>query len=375
MSGRPIRQVRKRGFALLMVLGALVVLALLAGATATTVARLRAAAAQQQAQVLGGIDAYSTEQTLLFMLATQRMTFGGLTVNNTMVMNAQDQAMQMQAQPGMPVISFTPVGNELRLDGTLYRGVGRADFALQDDRGRLSPNWAIPGMMQGLMRELGVPIEERGKLTDRLRDYQDSDDLPLLNGAEAPAYAARKLPPPPDRPLLTPYELLRVMSWGKYLAPLGYSGITRNLTVARNVSINVNTASLRVLETVPGVTPDQAKRVLAMRALAPLNSYPEAQVLLPSIPPDSGLLSLYPSSSGTLEIWPGEGSAGWLVHYTLTPFENDGSPWRIDYALRLARPLQTDVAVVRAMGAALLAGPLFPQPAGTAAAASGARGN
>ena len=60
MSGRPILQVRKRGFALLMVLGALVVLALLAGATATTVARLRAAAAQQQAQVLGGIDAYST---------------------------------------------------------------------------------------------------------------------------------------------------------------------------------------------------------------------------------------------------------------------------------------------------------------------------
>ena len=369
------RSMRNAGFALLMVLGALVVLTLLAGATATTVARLREAAMHQRAQLLGTIDAYSTQQTVLFMLVTQRMTFGGLTVNNSMVMNAQDQAMQMQAQPGVPVISFTPVGYELRLDGTLYRGVGRADFALQDDRGRLSPNWALPGMMQGLMRELGVPIEERGKLTDRLRDYQDSGDLPLLNGAEAPAYAARKLPPPPDRPLLTPYELLRVMSWGKYLAPWGYSGITRNLTVARNVSINVNTASLRVLETVPGVTPDQAKRVLAMRALAPLNSYPEAQVLLPSIPPDSGLLSLYPSSSGTLEIWPGEGSAGWLVHYTLTPFENDGSPWRIDYALRLARPLQATVAVVRARGAALLAGPLFPQPAGTAAAASGARGN
>ena len=375
MSGRPARHVHGRGFALLMVLGALVVLALLAAATATTVARLRAAAAQQQTQVLGGIDAYSTEQTLLFMLATQRMTFGGLTVNNTMVMNAQDQAIHAQTQPGMPAISFTPVGNELRLDGTLYRGVGSADFALQDDRGRLSPNWALPGMMQGLMRGLRVPIEDRGKLTDRLRDYQDSGDLPLLNGAEAPAYAARKLPPPPDRPLLTPYELLRVMSWGKYLAPLGYRGITRDLTVARNVSINVNTASLRVLESVPGVTPDQARRVLAMRALAPLNSYPEAQALLPSIPPDSGLLSLYPSSSGTLEIWPGEGSAGWLVHYTLTPFENDGSPWRIDYALRLARPLQTDVAVARAMGAALLAGPLFPQSAGTAAAASGARGN
>lgn len=373
MNGRAARRAHAAGFALLMVLGALVVLALLAGATATTVARLRDTAAHQQAQLLGTIDAYSTQQTVLFMLATQRMTFGGLTVDNTMRRNAQEQAMQRQ--PGQPQFSFTTVGNELRMDGTLYRGVGRADFALQDDRGRLSPNWAVSSMMQGLMRELKVPIKDRGKLTDRLRDYQDSDDLPLLNGAEAPAYAARKRPPPPNRPLLTPYELLRVMSWNRYLAPWGDNGITRNLTVARNVSINVNTASLQVLETVPGVTPDQARRVLAMRALAPLDSYPEAQALLPSIPPDSGLLSLYPGNSGTLEIWPGGGSAGLLVHYTLTPFENDGSPWRIDYALRLARPLQANVAAVGPVGATLLAGPLFPQPSGTASAASGARRN
>ena len=367
------RSMRNTGFALLMVLGALVVLTLLAGATATTVARLREAAIHQRAQLLGTIDAYSTQQTVLFMLATQRMTFGGLTVNNAMVLNAQDQAMQ--GKPGLPEFSFALVGNELRMDGAMYRGVGQADFALQDDRGRLSPNWAVPGMMQGLMRELKVPLDDRGKLTDRLRDYQDSGDLPLLNGAKAPEYAARKLPPPPDRPLLTPYELLRVMSWGKYLAPWSDSAITRNLTAARNVSININTASLQVLEAVPGVTPEQARRVLAMRALAPLNSFPEAQALLPSIPPDSGLLSLYPGNSGTLEIWPGEGSAGWLIHYTLTPFENDGSPWRIDYALRLARPLQATVAVARARGAALLAGPLFPQPAGTDSTAPGARGN
>ncbi len=92
------RSMRNTGFALLMVLGALVVLTLLAGATATTVARLREAAIHQRAQLLGTIDAYSTQQTVLFMLATQRMTFGGLTVNNAMVLNAQDQAMQ--GKPG-----------------------------------------------------------------------------------------------------------------------------------------------------------------------------------------------------------------------------------------------------------------------------------
>ena len=373
MSSRVASGTRACGFALLMVLGALVVLILLAGATATTVARLRNAAARQQAQVSGNIDAYSTAQTLLFMLATQRMTFGGLTVDNTMVLNAQEQSMRVQ--PGIPQISFTPVGSELRLDGTRYRGVGSADFALQDDRGRLSPNWVLPGVMQGLMHELKVPIEERGKLTDRLRDYQDHGDLHLLNGAETPTYAAHKLPPPPHRPLLTPYELLRVMGWDQYLAVWGEVGITRNLTVARTVSININTASQQVLESIPGVTSDQAKRVLDMRALAPLASYPEAYALLPSIPPNSDLLSLYPASSGTLTVWPGEGSAGLLFHYTLTPFENDGSPWRIDYALRLAPPLPSGVAVVRPEAAVLLAGSLFPQPAGTAAATTGAWGD
>ena len=326
----------QRGFVLLTVLAMVVVLALLATAAAVTVSRLRREAIVQQERLRGELDAYSTRSTLLYLLGTQRMTFAGLTVDDRIVYTAEEQATR-KVDPEDLSISYTPVGNEIRLDGRVYRGLGDSQFALQDDRGRLSIDWAVAGTYDNLLRQLKVPIDQRGVLTDRLLDYQDSDDLPRLNGAEAPTYLQRGLPPPPNRPLLTPFELRRVLGWENYLGAWSDADLARRLSAVRSVSINVNTAPASVLAMLPGVTPGMAQRMVAYRNLSPVNGYEEAQQLLPGLPPETDLVALYPGPSGTLESWPGTGGEGWQLHWTLTPFEHQGQPWSIDDAVWLER--------------------------------------
>ena len=354
------RSRRERGFVLLTVLAMVVVLTLLATAAAITVSRLRREAIVQQERLRGELDAYSTRSTLLYLLGTQRMTFAGLTVDDRIVYTAEEQATR-KVDPEDLSISYTPVGNEIRLDGRDYRGLGDSQFALQDDRGRLSIDWAVAGTYDNLLRQLKVPVDQRGVLTDRLLDYQDSDDLPRLNGAEAPTYLQRGLPPPPNRPLLTPFELRRVLGWEKYLGAWSDAALARRLSAVRSVSINVNTAPASVLAMLPGVSPAMARRVVAYRNILPLDSYEGAQQLLPGLPPETDLVALYPGPSGTLESWPDSGGEGWQLHWTLTPFEHDGQPWRIDDAVRLERRSDGMAgSATRPAGAAFAGGALVP---------------
>ncbi|HEX5306373.1 MAG TPA: hypothetical protein VFW82_09840, partial [Dyella sp.] len=124
---------------MLMVIGMLVVVSLLAAAMATTVMRMRADQQREDALVEGLRDAQSTEATAIYLLIGQRVTFAGLTIDNQLPMTADERTMLAQ---GEVPISNVPVGNEIRLDGTPYRGRGSATFALQDDRGLVSVNWS-----------------------------------------------------------------------------------------------------------------------------------------------------------------------------------------------------------------------------------------
>jgi hypothetical protein len=305
------------------------------------------------------------------MLAMQRMTFGGLTVSQTIVSSAQATNQGTAPAPtsssdGDAAISFTPLGNELRLDGTLYHGLGQSCFDLQDDRSRISVNWAVPGMMQGLLRELGVPLVARGKLIADLRNYQTTlaPGTMAINQGDTAA-SATDTHTLAHHPLLTPYQLLDLPAWRPYLDRWTDESIGNRLTMSRSVSININTAPVSVMQALPGVDASEARRVIALREEAPLASETMAYAMLPSIPDDSGLLMLYPSNSGTLTTWPTRDQPGLQLHYTLTPFNPDGSPWRIDYVLPLAQPPAADIPARHATGEALLAGALSADNRGT----------
>ncbi len=335
---------------LIIVLAVLVVLAMLATATATSAGRAIQAAQADADRFQGELSMAGTRETLLFMLATQRLTVAGLTVNES----------DAQASPTMimdDTDGFTrlPVGNEIRLDSTAYQGLGTARFALQDDRGLLSVNWISPILRFAFYQSLGVASDQWDGLDAKRLDYEDPDDLHRLNGAEKDHYKKAGLPPPSNHPLVTPLEFRRIQGWDAMLAKLDDGKLLSMLTLTRGGDININTAPAQVLALLPGMQPQDAARMVELRGVAPFLSAAQAQQNFGLSEELDGGLSLLAKPSGNLILWDHQSGARRLLHWTLTPFEVGGPPWRIDYEVVLPRGNESDQAVVGSPST-----PLFP---------------
>lgn len=344
------------GFVLVIVLAVLVVLTLLAAATATSAERAIRAAQADANRFQSELAMTGTRETLLFMLATQRQTVAGLTVNES---DASATTMLNMDDPDG--FSALPVGNEIRLDGTQYQGLEDTRFALQDDRGLLSVNWAPDAMRLALYEKLEVPGDEWDVLDARRLDYQDPDDLHRLNGAEKDQYGKFGLPPPTNRTLATPLELRRIPGWDKALADMDDAQLLSLFTMAREATLNINTAPAFILDLLPGLTPENAIRMTQMRSATPFLSTWQAQQHFGIGESFEDGLSLFAKSSGNLILWDRHSGARLLLHWTLTPFEADSAPWRIDYEVTLPRGNESDQAVVGTPATPLLSP---PDPAG-----------
>ena len=120
------------------------------------------------------------------------------------------------------------------------------------------------------------------------------------------------------------------------------------LTLSRTVDVNINTAPATVLRLLPGLTPNNATRMIELRRTAPFLSIQQAQETfgIGALPDDT--LSLFAIPSGNLILWDGRSGPRRLLHWTLTPLETNGPPWRIDYEVDLPRGKESDQAVVGA---------------------------
>lgn len=347
------------GFVLVAVLVALVVITLLAAAVATESERAVREARENAEAFEGEVAMASTRDTVLFMLATQRQTFAGLTVDRKVTWSAGKATANRPTDEdefgGLP--PPLPVGNEIRLDGRPYLGLNGARFALQDDGGLFSPNWTFELYRPGFMTLLGVPAPQWPELEAKRLDYQDPDQLYRLGGAEAEQYREKKMPPPTDRTLLTPLEIRRIMDWDKALAGRDDSALMSLLTVSRNVMVNINTAPPDVLQTLPGVDEENAQRIVAMREAMPFMLMWEFLDTF-DIPLDElAPVGMLATGTGTLKLWHNAGGPIHALHWTLTPADEGGRPWRLDYEILLPRDEVSDDTTARA-----IASPLFAQP-------------
>ncbi len=351
----------QHGFVLVAVLVALVVLTLLATAIATTSERAIREARENDAAFEAEVAMTSTRDTVLFMLNSQRQTYGGLTIDRQVAWSAGQVTASRSADgddSGIPPL--LPIGNEIRLDGTAYKGLDDVRFALQDDGGLFSPNWTFNLYRPGFFKLLDVPPEKWAELEAKRLDYQDPDQLHRLGGAEAEDYRREKLPPPTNRPLATPFEARRMMGWNQALAPLDDPALGSLITVSRNTMINVNTASQQVLQTVPGVDEATAERIVAMRQTLPFmlgwQFRDTFRLPLDDLAP-VGMLAI---GSGTLQLWHNAAGPIRSLHWTLTPTDEGGRPWRLDYTTVLPRDPAFNQTPARSIPS-----PLFAEP-GTA---------
>lgn len=346
----------QRGFVLVAVLVALVVITLLASAVAVVSERAVAEARADADAFESEISMVGTRDTILFLLNTQRQTFGGLTVDRQVVW-AAGQATATRPGPDDPdqAIPHLPIGNEIKLDGTPYLGLGDVRFALQDDAGLFSPNWALDYYRPGFFSLLGVPPDQWAGLEAKRLDYQDPDSLYRLGGAEAAQYREAGMPPPTNHALLTPLELRRVLGWKQALDGRDDAGIMGLLTTSRTIMINVNTAPVDVLRTLPGVDAGIAARIVALREAQPfMLDWQFRQAFgLPDLEQPLGLLAV---GYGTMKLWHNQAGPIHLVHWTLTPIDK-GRPWRIDYEITLPRDDVADTTPARTAQTPLLAQP------------------
>lgn len=338
---------RQQGFVLVAVLVALVVITLLASAVAAVAQRALAESQAEADAFQGEIDMTGTRDSVLFLLATQRQTYRGLTVDDQIVWSV-GQAIAIRPDNDFGDSTNTlPVGNEILLDDSPYKGLGLARFSLQDDAGRYSPNWSLPLYRDGFFAMLGAPSDQWDALDAKRLDYQDPDDLYRLNGAEKSQYQEKHLPPPTNRTLVTPLELRRVMGWRDVLAKLDDRRVLDLLTTSRTVTLNVNTANADVLRSLPGIDEATSKRMVDLRSPLPyMLAWQFVQTFnLPA--GENAPLSMLAVGYGTLRLWHNANGPVHVLHWTLTPTDEGGRPWRLDYELVLPRDDKTDSDLAR----------------------------
>jgi general secretion pathway protein K len=326
-----MRSRRTAGYALLLVLWLLLVLTFAIATAALHFEHTTDALLRYDDKVRNELSAYSTRQVVLYLLATRRLSIGGLPVASDL----RDYAPHLVADD-MAAVSLWPRGDELRLDGTVYQGFGAASFSLQDSAGLLSPNYRL-SEASGLLAALAPP-EQVPVLVDQLLDYIDQDDLRRLQGAESDAYRERAATGPANRRLLTAEELLAIPAWRDLLMPGGTSvgaGPLSLFSAFRYTPLNLNTAPAEVLAALPGMSRPAADALLAERRLVPLSGLGRVSFLTQSsLAADPDDVIFYPSRFLRLRVWPGPGTQVIETVLELSPTNPEGTPWRIHKHIR-----------------------------------------
>lgn len=328
---RPPLPGAQRGFALVLALGAIVVVLGLAAALDTYVGARVEQATLIRARLQDSLDAYSTRATVLFLLGSQRMTRAGLTT-------AEEPPPETGETIG--ALRTDPVGGEIALDGRVYAGMGRVLFTLQDESGLVALNGEPPERLDGLLRRFDDTEGGVAALLDTLADYRDNNTLKRLNGAERDEYAAVGLPPPADRNLRSAPEILQVLGWREWLAARPDFRLHGWLSVRPADAFNPNVAPASLLEWFPGLDPALAARLMDERDREPFRSVPDFRARVDAeLPIPEEEFRFFPSGTLHLTLWP-EGSAhAEMLAIQSTPLDPQ-APWQIDSIYTVGRPPQ-----------------------------------
>lgn len=328
------RVAAQRGYALLTVLGLLLLLAVVAARLDARVdlfrdtqgAWLRWAKAQQTLHE-------AREQVLLALGTTPRSEFG-----------------------------FGPGPQALRVDGRVYRLPSGVLVSVQDARGLISVSVLDSRLLYNFLVRQGVPDAQVPPLIDKLADYGDLDDLRRINGAERDDYRALGLGGPRNDWPVSAYELAQVAGWPQWPQLWQHAGDF--FSTRREEQINPNTAPREVLLALPGATPEGVDALLLQRERLHLTSTAQVAVV-------SGILlglehdTFYPGRFYRLRVWlPDDGPGALEYNLMFTP-SAPRLPWQVLEARIVDRPALPSGQTIDAL-------PLFPLAPGASAAADGA---
>lgn len=322
------RMHRQGGFILAAVMWVLACMFIAVGFFHAFVERKVALGIDAKVQVQSRLDMHSTEQTLLYLLATSRFTLAGMSfIPLAPELVGDDNSSYLQ-----------PVGDELRLDGATYQGIGNTYFSLQDNAGLLSLNSLDHEPLEKFFRGMGASRIDYSRLIAAKVDYIDPDDNETFSGAERASYTAKNLPPPANDFLRTPEELSRVMGWQAYLNSQSITHYHSLFSARRFGLMNLNAMPKQLLINYLGLNENAANNLIQERVTNPLRSGDDflsrtgGQARI-----DTELFRYVPSRNISLWFWRNGGGQARLISLQLSPNGLPG-PWLVDYEYSIEPP-------------------------------------
>lgn len=326
---------KQRAFILVSTLWILTIMTIAASFFAVWTQRAIEQATRLQADIQADIDQHSNLSTLLYIFATQRMTYAGVTTPHP------ERIREIGPKEYDPLsgngLSLAPRGDEIAFDDRIYHGLGETYFAIQDKAGLTGiNNQDVVLYTERLLQQLGVPDGQRAPLLAKLQDYIDVDDLYRLNGAEAEQYEEQGKTPPSNRPLRTPAEVYKILDWDQQPPLWDNYDLGQYSSVVSGGLPNFNTAPALVLQTVDGIDANSAQRLIQFRQTYPIDNIERiSQALGFPISLDVFSTVFMASDDLRLTFWHKNSQRMRQVHIELTPFKEKQKPWKIHYALDL----------------------------------------
>ena len=308
------------GFILAAALWAIAALAL-AGAYVSRAVEddIEAARALKQA-LQDDLHRRGTEATLLYLLATGRVSHRGLVL---------ETPQRFADSPRRPVPGRGD--GELKYSGEVYAGLGRMRFAIQEESGLVSVNAPRDLKFDATLRQAGIAARQRRWIVPRVQDYTDLDHALRLDGAERYDYERLGAPPPANWRMVSPVELRKVLGVAALLPPERWRALRRLLTIRGATGYNFNTMHPEVLASLLHVDAEAVAALLDAREEAPIAWLSEVAALTGAYPAiDPALVVPRPTPYLRISIWPEGAGMRTVTGVTLTPGARV-TPWRKEY--------------------------------------------
>jgi general secretion pathway protein K len=328
-----VRRTRQRGFVLATSVWMIAIILLLGSLFHGYVQSQFTRAVMVRSQLQQSIDADSTEQTLLYLLATRRVTRAGLTVL------PQEQGVTFDEDLGALTTSTgsstsAPTGSEIRLDGSVHKGIGCIRFSLQDRGGFIGLNNldALDWYIQLMKRHASSP--QVRSLVAALADYTDGNNRRRIGGAERAEYHEAGLGGPRNAPLRSDAELFAVYGWEQWLKNKQHAHWREWVDINRSNRYNVNTAPVGLLPLLLDIGVDEASQLQRIRSVTPFRSLDDVAEALSRLnvwQPER--FRFYPTEKIRLELWCEGDNYSTVRAIQLTPKGLLG-PWLTDYRYR-----------------------------------------
>lgn len=304
------------GFVLVAVLWVLATLSLLAAhIDAVTTSRVETARRAKRS-LERTLDRRSTQATVTYLLATNRMNHRGL------ILETPQRFSDQLPEPGE---------GELHVTGRVYAGLGTTRFAVQDEGGLASVNRPTVPVFGAVLRWVGIARDDVVRIVARAEDYVDENRTLRLNGAEAGQYRDRGKPPPPNWIMASPLELHRVLGIADIVTPAQWRRLGPLLSIRPPVGYNFDTMPPEILAALLDLDLQSVQPLLDARAEQSVSRLSFiAMQTGKDLDIDPTDLRLMPSRFLRLTLWHEDEGVRMLVGIELTPF-SDVAPWRIDY--------------------------------------------